>query len=471
MTDRIFRAWPLLLALCCWSCGDPAAEDPPPNVVLVTLDTTRADHLGYHGYWRETSPFLDSLAKESIVFERCIVPMATTLPTHTSILTGTSPLEHGVTANADQGGRRFQPAPGLRSFAELAREAGYATGAFVSATPLKRDSGIAAGFDVFEQPEQAFHHGGITTQTALDWLKTVRERPYFLWVHYYDAHWPPSSPPAYRQRFETDAKLEARLAERRVPERLVRNIVNLEEETRQTINLYDADLRFQDDLLRHLFKTLRERADWANTAVVVIGDHGDGLGQHGELAHGGTWNEQLHAPFLLYVPGEAPRRVDELVSATDALPTLLGRLPLPGFETFLAQSSGRDALASDYGSPAIMSLDTTRATRDTDYRRALTTERWKYYSIERRDGSKGEELYDLSADPHELEDVLARFSEVAAKLRERTEAILTAESARGEALRAGEIVPVESELTPEQRRIMEELESLGYTGEVESENG
>lgn len=466
MSDRATILGALLLTLGAWACGG-GEEDLPPNVVLITLDTTRADHLGYHGYWRDTSPFLDSLAEEAIVFERCIVPMATTLPTHTSILTGVSPLEHGVTANAGQGGRRFQPAPGLRSFAELAREAGYATAGFVSATPLKRDSGIAAGFETFEQPEEAFQSGAVTTRWALDWLPGIADRPYFLWVHYYDAHWPPSSPPEYRERFRTDAKLEERIAERHVPDRLVRSIVKIEEETRTTINLYDADLRFQDDLLRVLFEGLRKRPDWSRTAVVVIGDHGDGLGEHDELAHGGTWGEQLHAPFLLLVPGLEPRRVTDLVTAADALPTLLGRLHLPGFESFLSQSSGRDALGGGGGPLGVLSIDTTRDTRDEDYRSALTTARWKYFTVERENGGLGEELYDLDADPHELSNVAAEHPEVAAKLRARLEELKAEQTARGEGLRAGEVVPAERELTDEERRVMEELEALGYAGEDE----
>jgi len=464
MSDRPIALAALLLTLGAWACGGDG-EDLPPNVVLITLDTTRADHLGYHGYWRDTSPFLDSLAEQAIVFERCIVPMATTLPTHTSILTGVSPLEHGVTANAGQGGRRFQPAPGLRSFAELAREAGYATAGFVSATPLKSDSGIAVGFETFEQPEEAFQSGAVTTRWALDWLQGIADRPYFLWVHYYDAHWPPSSPPEYRERFRTDAKLEERIAERRVPDRLVRSIVEIEEDTRTTINLYDADLRFQDDLLRFLFEDLRRRPDWSRTAVVVIGDHGDGLGEHDELAHGGTWVEQLHAPFLLLVPGEEPRRVEDLVTAADALPTLLGRLHLRGFEGFLSQCSGRDALGGEEELLGILSIDTTRNTRDGDYRSALTTERWKYFSIRRKDGGSDEELYDLVADPYELSNVVGEHPEVAATLRARLEEMKTAEELRGKALRAGQVVPVDHALSEEEQRVLEELKALGYAGE------
>ena len=180
------------LALC--ACG---REAPAPNLVFVTLDTTRADHLGLYGYFRDTSPALDAFGSQAIVFERFIVPMATTLPTHASLFTATQPLEHGVLANSTQGGSRFVPSTHLRSLAEVAGAAGWRTAGFVSSAVLKRGSGIETGFDAFDEPEGEQRNAEATTRTALAWLESTPRGPFLLWVHYFDAHWPYAPPPAY----------------------------------------------------------------------------------------------------------------------------------------------------------------------------------------------------------------------------------------------------------------------------------
>jgi hypothetical protein len=144
--------------------------------------------------------------------------MATTLPTHVSILTATHPLEHGVLANVMHGGRRFVPAAGLRSFATVCRKQGYRTAAFVSAAPLKRDSGIQVGFEIFEEPDEsaAERSGGQTTDAALRWLAGLEAGPFLLWIHYYDAHWPFAAPAPFGGRYHTDPSLERYIAERRI---------------------------------------------------------------------------------------------------------------------------------------------------------------------------------------------------------------------------------------------------------------
>ena len=215
------KAWLLLLAVCLALAGCREGIDVSghPNIVLITLDTTRADHLGAYGYFRDTSPRIDAFAEQSIVFEHAIAPMATTLPTHVSILTATHPLEHGVLANVMHGGRRFVPAAGLRSFATVCREQGYRTAAFVSAAPLKRDSGIQLGFEVFDEPDEseAERSGGQTSDAALRWLAGLEAGPFLLWVHYYDAHWPFAAPAPFGGRYRTDPSPGA--LHRRAPHR------------------------------------------------------------------------------------------------------------------------------------------------------------------------------------------------------------------------------------------------------------
>ncbi len=463
----VSRSHPLLalvLSLLLPACGDrdPSSETAragrPPDVVLITLDTTRADHLPTYGYFRDTAPAFDELAGESIVFERLIVPMATTLPTHLSILTGTHPLEHGVLANSTQGGKRFVPSPELRSFAELSRRAGYRTGGFVSAAPLKKGSGAESGFDAFDQPRGRQRDGADTTSAAIAWLAADDGRPVFLWLHLYDAHYPFEPPEALRGRYRTDARLEAFIAERRIARSSMRPLVGQREEARESINRYDEEIRHADAQMARLLDALRARDRWDRTVVVVAGDHGEGLSQHGLAAHGSTWNEQLHAPLLMRVPGQSPRRVATPISALDILPTLAGLIELPQSDSLLAQSSGRDVLAPDFERGPIFSQDTGRERSEgVPFRQTLTLDRWKYFRIVHRDGQVTEELYDLEADPFELEDVAREHPDVTRRLAEHFDAELATLAARGRELR-GEA----ADTRDEDPQILEQLKALGY---------
>jgi arylsulfatase A-like enzyme len=443
----------LALALC--ACSRPT---PETNLVFVTLDTTRADHLGLHGYFRDTSPALDAFARRAIVFERSIVPMATTLPTHTSLFTSTQPLEHGVLANSTQGGSRFVPTPKLRSLAEVAREAGWRTAAFVSSAVLKRGSGIEAGFEQFDQPEGEQRDAEATTRAALAWLESAPDAPFLLWVHYFDAHWPYAPPPAYAALFSTDGELEAAMEQRRIPRTVFRPLANQVEETRALINQYDGELRFQDDQLARLLAALEARPDWDRTVVVIAGDHGEGLGQHGEAAHGGTWDEQLRAPLLMRIPGEAPRRVDALVTSVDVIPTLLGRLPASPLSALLTQASGRDVLAPGARSLPVLSQDTGRERAADEQRYALTTERWKFFRADQRSGGVRHLLFDREADPYELRDVSADHPDVTASLAAALELTLDAQRRKGSALRDGQ----ETATTPPDPELLQHLRALGY---------
>src|SRR5262245_23830797 len=171
---RFVRAGLIALLVLLGGCDQPAktvasareANSTHPNIILITLDTVRADHLGCYGYFRDTSPVFDAFAREAVLFENAYAPMATTLPSHTSLLTGYEPLEHGVLANIDDGGNAFGRKAGARSFAEVAKRAGYATAAFVSATPLKQIGGLNTGFDVYDEPDAATRDGAETTRHA-----------------------------------------------------------------------------------------------------------------------------------------------------------------------------------------------------------------------------------------------------------------------------------------------------------------
>jgi arylsulfatase len=442
------------------ACGPPPPSDLP-NLLVVTLDTTRADHLGTYGYFRETSPVLDDLARNSLVFENAIAPIATTLPSHVSLFTGTAPYEHGVLANETQAGQRFVPAAGLRPISEIAARLGYRTAAFVSAAPLKRDSGIETGFETFDEPAGKRRAGRETADAAIEWLSRVGATPFFLWVHFFDAHWPYEVPPPYDRLYATDARLERRIAERRIPDRALRPLAGIVDDARTSINNYDGALRYQDDELGRLLGWLRERGRFEDTAILLLGDHGEGLCQHGEPAHGGTWAEQLRVPLLMRIPGMPARRIAQPISTVDALPTFLGLVDTRGLELPDGQPSGRDVLANGSDSRPILSQDTGRE-RGQPYRVALTAGRWKYFRIEEPGGSVRDGLYDLEQDPFELEDVAPQHPERVEGFRQLVEERVREQLARGQVLRGGR--PIETRaLDP---ALAEQLEALGYaTGE------
>jgi arylsulfatase A-like enzyme len=258
--------------------------------------------------------------------------------------------------------------------------------------------------------------------------------------------------------FSSDRDLEAAIAARGIPRTVVRPLATQTEETRVSINLYDGELRFQDDQLARLLAALEARPDWGNTVVVIAGDHGEGLGQHGEAAHGGTWDEQLHAPLLIRIPGEAPRRIATLVTAVDVIPTLLGRLPGSPLGALLTQASGRDVLAPGARSLPVVSQDTGRERAASEQRFALTTDRWKFFRVEQTDGGVGRQLFDLRADPYELSDVSVRHPEVTEPLASALQLALDAQRRKGSELHDGQ-APATTSPDPV---LLEQLRALGY---------
>ncbi|MCB9663413.1 MAG: sulfatase [Alphaproteobacteria bacterium] len=450
---------PLLVALLGCTCGTPDEGPalPPlaapnmPDLVLVTLDTTRADHLGAYGYPRDTSPVFDALAERAVLFERFVVPMATTLPTHTSLLTGTWPAEHGVLANVEHGGRRFVPSPGLRTFTSWLAGLGYDTAGVVSAMPLSRATGIARGFRSWSQPRGTERPARITTNRALGWLaQAPSDRPIFLWVHYYDPHNPYAPPEDAPARFggtpepALDAWLDAR-----APDKVAYRPTGERVDLQQAVDGYDGEIRTMDGYLGQLLDALDEARGTRARVLVVAGDHGEGLNQHGEPGHGQVWTEHLHAPLLVLAPGLAPRRVPTVTAAADVLPIVLGLVDLPGEADFLAQVSGADVLAPGFQERPVLSQTSERQEMlGRRLRYARTGPRWACHFGE----DIPTRLYDHLTDPHELAAV--DDPATAQACRDAGMAELAVLAQRGVELGAGRTV---DDLTDAERAALEEL--------------
>lgn len=426
-----------------------------PNIVVITLDTLRADRLGTYGYFRDTSPSLDQFARESVVFDRCLAPMATTLPSHTTLFTGTYPIEHGILANVQHGGYRFKTSSRLRSFAEMARDAGYQTAGFISAAPLKIGTGIEAGFQTYDQPNaNKERSAGATTQAALKWLTQRDNGPYFLWVHYFDPHEPYAAPPPFDSMFKADDQLEEYLSKRRFFEQAPRPTGRLVQ-AKPANDAYDGEVRYMDEQVGRLLDHLRNLDRWTETIVVILGDHGEGLCQHNEAGHGYIYDEQLHVPLMMRIPNHQPRRIAIVMSIADVLPTLLGMTPELPFPEFTAQASGANVLASDYTARPVFAQNSVRNRSDHQQPTyAMTEDDWKFvYQV----GGQSA-LYHLKNDPFELENVYDRFSEIAESRKQQILARIAEYQDRAMQFKEGENQTPE----PLDPRLVEELRGLGY---------
>ena len=292
-------AW--ILALGASSCGEAEAR----SVLLVTLDTTRADALGAYGRTPSVTPHLDRLAAEGVVFERAYTVAPLTQPAHASMLTGLVPPRHGVRDN----GLMALPDEAL-TLAEAAREAGLATAAFLGSAVLEEGFGLDQGFETYLPPARRFYGDGepgyaerpaaAVAELARAWLlERAPGTPFFLWAHLWDPHAPHEPSEALLTRAGGDP--------------------------------YLAEVAACDLALGRLLSALEERGEAESTLVIVVADHGEAFGEHGEVSHGPyVWNTTLHVPLLVRRPGgaDAGERVDELASVADVAPTALAALGL-----------------------------------------------------------------------------------------------------------------------------------------------
>ncbi len=461
----------LLLALV--GACEPEPAEPPPgpppqtaprNLILVTLDTLRADHLGYAGYFRDTSPALDTLAGVSLVFTDAQSPMGTTLPTHRSLLTGAWPIEHGLLGNFGNvapGGSNYGANPAFRSLAEHAKDADYATAAFVSAAPLKRHTGIDSGFQVFDEPAGAERNAGETTARVQAWLaERDPSQPFLLWVHYFDPHYPYAAPEDFPVRYETDDDHVAWLHDRQVLKRFPASIpqpdgtvsrVTLDSATLN--NDYDREIRYLDTQVATLLHSLQQAGVWNTSALAVTGDHGEGLGQHREWMHGNHHLEQLAVPLMFHAPGLAPGRVSHPVSVVGTMPTLL---ELAGSPAWAAPWLSQASVSSLLDAPP----EPVFSQRTGDHRPEMKGEawviddgRWRY--VQEPDGQ--DRLIHREQDPHALQDRIADPPPELQALRDALAQTLAAQRARAAAPSAS--APAE----PLDPALIEQLRTLGYT--------
>ena len=357
------------------------AEGAP--VVLVSIDTLRADRLPAYGYAGVATPAIDALRRDAILFENAYTHSPLTLPSHASLLSGLLPPEHGVRNNI---GYRLDPTH--ETLASLLRARGYATGAAVSAFVLRRATGIDAGFEFYDEVVTAAgakaagevqRDGRETVRRALEWLRGVGERPFFLFVHLYEPHAPWTPPEPHRSRYGAS---------------------------------YEGEIAAADAAVGTLLAGLRQLGRYDQALVVLVSDHGEGLADHGEDEHGLLlYRETLRVPLLLKLPCRegAGTRQAAPAGLRDLLPTLASVLgvprPAPAHGRHLLETSGRETAAvySETLYPRIhLGWSELRSLTDA-----------RYHLI---DGPRPE-LYDVTRDPSERSDVLALKPSVASAMR------------------------------------------------------
>jgi choline-sulfatase len=379
------------------------------SVLLVTIDTLRADHVGAYGARTGATPHLDALAARGTVFEEALASVPLTLPSHATILSGLEPPHHGLHDN----GRAVLPAD-RPTMATLLKDRGYATGAFVAAYVLDRRFGLARGFDVYDDRIERRQEGasvleserpcGVVSAAAQEWVSR-QAGPFFAWVHFYEPHAPYDPPSPYRER--------------------------------QAGRPYDGEVAAADDCLGRVVAAAEAHAG-RRLLIAVTGDHGEALGDHGERTHGFfVYQSTLRVPMIVAGPGVSIGRRAGVARAVDLLPMVLARVAVPP----PAGLDGADRLGTSSGSEAYAET-LYPETFGWAGLRALRLGALKYIDAPRP------ELYDLSADPAEARNLAAVRPADVERLRHGLAA-----------LRASERTAAPAAGDPE---VAEKLRALGY---------
>jgi arylsulfatase A-like enzyme/Tfp pilus assembly protein PilF len=424
----------ILTGLAAFRASAQTPAKPALNVVLITIDTLRADHVGSYGYKQIKTPNIDALAAEGARFERAFAVVPVTLPSHSSMLTGTYPMLSGM---HDFSGNKLSPLQ--PTLASVLKQSGYQTGAVIGAAVLDSRFGLNQGFDFYYDNfefsrldeanlDEMERPGNVVADVALDWLGKNSQKKFFFWMHLYDPHYPYHPPEPYSRDYAAQP--------------------------------YDGEIAFADEQVGRLVKFLKEKGIYQNTLIVLCGDHGESLGEHGEKTHGFfIYNATMHVPLIIRLPGSASGRVvTDPVSLVDLMPTVLGALGV----NVPSQVQGRSLL------PLLRSNQPDRdraeqAERDRvlygesymprihfNWSELRGSENTKYHFID----APRPELYDLATDPGELHNLFTDKKAVAEEMHAKLAGMIRDYS-------AGKELAEKTGLDP---ALMERLKALGYAG-------
>jgi arylsulfatase A-like enzyme/predicted Zn-dependent protease len=418
----VFAIPGVLLMTGCTSGSKPKVR----NILLISIDTCRADHLSCYGYPRHTTPHIDQLAAEGILFEKVVTPVPMTLPAHSSMLCGTNPPYHGVHTNLE-----YHLGPSNVTLPELLREQGMVTGAIISSFVLDARFGLNQGFDSYDDQFDETHSvghinerkGGEATTKALAWLDEHENAPFFLFLHYFDPHDPYQPPPPFDDRFAGDP--------------------------------YAGEIAFVDQCVGQVIDRLKQLGLYESTLIIVTGDHGEMLGEHGETTHSYfVYQGAIRVPLIFKVPGlRQPKRIRDLVGLVDVVPTVCGLLGVDAPPAVVGED-----LSPCFGSGKFSTKERFRYCESftpgsyaANVLLAVTQGDWKYIQ------TTVPELYDLSEDPKELHN----------RVDDRVERVLEMQAALAGVLNQ-ELRPDAGSALAVDEEARGRLESIGYVagGEV-----
>ena len=435
----------------------PVVEKNKPNILFIIIDTLRSDHAGCYGYNRPTTPELDRLASEGILFQSAIASSSWTIPSIMSIFTALDPSLHGVTSHSDRLG------PGFATFAGSLKQGGYQTAGIVSTPSLVSQFGFNTGFDFYddisipmnvgmdlsEQDKSAtgYHLKETSepvTRLAVGWLRNRRDakKPFMLFLHYFDPHVDYQPPAEYAAMFTDPSYAGSRDGTEILS---LKNKLLTQEDKKHIVDLYDGEIRYTDDQIARLFEELRSLDLYSNTLIVVTSDHGEEFWDHGSLGHGHTlYEEQVKVPLVIKLPGgeSAGTVCTNLISHVDLMPTILARVDLP----ISSQCQG-----------AIVSWEekqtASECRMETDIEGSIKAIRTYTHKYIKHFPSDAEEAFRLSEDPGEKKNLAesqkppADFREVLAHFDKWAEILKTA--------KPGVKITIDDELS-------RKLRSLGY---------
>lgn len=393
---------------------------------MVTIDTLRADHLGCYGDNHIKTPNIDALAATGTRFEQAFAVVPVTLPSHTTIMTGTYPMYSGM---HDFSGNKLNPQQA--TLASVLRAHGYATGAIIGAAVLDSRFGLNNGFDFYYDHfnvrpleeadlENTERPGNEVMDLALDWMKKNSGRPFFIWIHLYDPHYPYNPPAPYNQEYKD--------------------------------HLYDGEIAFADAQIGRLTAFLKQAGLYSHTLMALTGDHGEGLGEHGEKTHGFfIYNSTMHVPLILKLPGiERSHTIATAASLVDIMPTILDALGIAP----PAAVQGHSLLAEVEGKPE-SEKDQSDIYGETflprihfNWSELRGIEIGQYHFID----APKPEIYDLSSDPGETKNLYGEKKALSTEYRSRLDQVITRYS-------SDEAGAQKTGLDPE---LAERLKSLGY---------
>ena len=411
-----------LVAASLTACRSRSAAERSPAVVagrpiiLVTIDTLRADRLGAYGSAKGLTPALDRFAQDAARFTAAVTQVPLTLPAHATILTGLHPEQHGVRTNDG-----FRLAAGVPTLAEALHARGYATGAFIGGYPLQATFGLARGFDRYD--DDFLRAAGAVersadevVRSALAWIDQRQSQPFFAWLHLFDPH-SPYTPPAPFATAHADAP-------------------------------YDGEVAYTDAAIGRLFEHLQRSGLFSRAAILIVADHGESLGEHGERTHGTfLYDATVRVPLLVKLPDVAASRVVAVpVETADLAPTIASMagasLGTVDGRSLLPLLAARDGAAGDPDRPAYAESYYQNVLLGWSPLRAVRTARWKFIEAPRP------EMYDLERDPGELRNQVDGRAALASGLQRALPFLRADASAGGAPAAAGESA--------------ERLRSLGY---------